>query len=246
MTQQLDYGRYYRKYHSDTPEHIQNMKSFYRRMLCKYISSDKNIRILDVGCGMGFVLVTLKDMGYLNIEGIDTDNGQVEACLKKGIKVTQVDNSIAFLLERQANYDLILSLDVIEHIPHSTQLAFTQAIQTALKPSGRLICTVPNASSGLASRWLYNDWTHHTSFTESSLDFLLFNAGFEEIETYETEFFNRPTLKSLFRVTPLLHWLLFLMVRGFRRLEMIAELGRKQGGEVPLSLNLLATAIKPL
>ena len=41
--------------------------------------------------------------------------------------------------------------------------------------------TVPNANSILASRWLYNDYTHYSSFTEHSLAFVLKNACFANI-----------------------------------------------------------------
>lgn len=246
MLQKIDYTRYYQKFHSDTPEHIQGMSRFYQAMLSGFIPADQKIRILDVGCGMGFALRALTDMGYSNLEGIDVDDGQVKVCLKHNLKVTQVPDSIQYLQQRNATYDLILCFDVIEHITHDEQITFLKAIQMALKPRGKLICTVPNANSGLASRWRYNDWTHHISFTEHSLDFILFNAGFEQIKIVETEFFKNPGIKGLIKVKPFLHWLLFLFIRSFRRLEMITELGWKQGSSVPLSLNLLATAIKPL
>lgn len=247
MLQKLNYGRYYKKWHSDKQEHIESRKSFYKDMLYKFIPVDNSSHILDVGCGMGFALITLQDIGYFNLTGIDIDEGQIDSCINKGLKAILVDDSINYLLTHKSSYDLILALDVIEHIPNDDQLLFLKSISEALKPGGKIICTVPNANSGVASRWRYNDWTHYTSFTEHSLDFLLFNAGFNEIKICETgyqpfRFRNWFNFTSVFR----LRVLLFLLVRGFRRMEMIAELGFKEGKNIPLSLNILATAIKPL
>ncbi len=241
LTSQIDYTRYYRKWHSDTPEHIRAMKGFYQRILGSYLPSNQDTSILDVGCGTGFALMALQGLGFSNLEGIDADQGQVLACQAKQLPVTHRDDSTSFLAQRPNSYDLILALDVIEHIPQTSQLLFTRSIQTALKPGGYFICTVPNANSALASRWRYNDWTHYTSFTEHSLDFLLYNSGFENIQVHSTEFFQ-PKLIS----RAVLRNILFKMIRGFRRLELIAELGWQQAKDIPLSLNILATANKPL
>jgi 2-polyprenyl-3-methyl-5-hydroxy-6-metoxy-1,4-benzoquinol methylase len=241
LSDRIDYTRYYSKWHSDTPEHIRAMQRFYQRILGPYLPTDKAIRILDVGCGAGFALKALEDLGYSCLEGIDADQGQILSCQAKQLAVTYTEDSPGFLAQHPSCYDLILALDVIEHIPQASQLLFTRSIQAALKPGGSFICTVPNANSALSSRWRYNDWTHYTSFTEHSLDFLLYNSGFENVQVFSTEFFQ-PKLLS----RAILRNLLFKLIRGFRRLEMVAELGWKQAKDIPLSLNILATASKPL
>jgi Methyltransferase domain len=183
-------------------------------------------------------------MGYATVEGIDIDKSQIESCLKKELNACRVESSVDYLKDNQEIYDLVLALDVIEHVPHNEQLEFVTAIQKSLGKSGKLICTVPNASAGLGGRWRYGDWTHHSSFTECSLDFLLFHAGFDQIKIGGTEFINPPRMKTLLNLKLLLQWFLLLLVRSFRRLETIAELGWNHGWSVPLSLNLLATAVK--
>lgn len=245
----IDYTRYYQKWHSDTPEHAQAMHAYNEALLSPYLPSSYEASILDVGCGMGFTLMTLRNLGYQNIKGIELDEGQVLFCRQKCLPVEHVEDSAAFLYKNSCSYDLIIVLDVIEHIPHELQLRFVHAIHSALKVSGKLVCTVPNANSALASRWQYNDWTHHISFTEHSLDFLLYNAGFRDIQIHPTEFFRKPRVnfleifqKSFWK--PLLHWQLFRFVRAMRRAQMVAELGWEQGMSVPLSLNLLAAATK--
>jgi 2-polyprenyl-3-methyl-5-hydroxy-6-metoxy-1,4-benzoquinol methylase len=243
MIAKLDYTRHYKKWHSDTPQHIEGSKRFYQRLLSPFLPQEKNIQILDVGCGMGFTMLALQDLEYSVVEGIDIDDGQIKSCLDKGLDVTHVDDSANYLSKKLDTYDMIIALDVIEHLPHSEQLGFARAIQSAIKPGGKLICTVPNANSTLANRWRYIDWTHYISFTEHSLDFLLFNAGFDDIQVFEMEFF-KPRLIALLRPSTLVQWLLFKTARAFRRFEMIAELGHVQGQSVPLSLNLLATAEK--
>jgi 2-polyprenyl-3-methyl-5-hydroxy-6-metoxy-1,4-benzoquinol methylase len=249
----IDYTRQSQKWHSDTPEHTQAMKNFWSGLLLPYLPSDKNIHVLDVGCGMGFALMSLQDMGYKVIEGIDIDQGQVESCRSKKLNVTRVDDSVTYLSEKTEQYDLIIALDVIEHMPKSAQLNFVRSIQRSIKPGGKFICTVPNANAGLAGRWQYDDWTHYDSFTEHSLDFLLYNSGFTEIQVNSMEFFQPPTFKlislNLFRRSfwkSVIHWQLFRFVRTLRRIEMIAELGWEQGEAIPLSLNILATSVKSL
>src|SRR5215472_12832898 len=113
---QLDYSYHYRKWHSDTPEHVSSMVSFYERILSAYLPQDKAASILDVGCGMGFALLALKQLGFREIAGIDTDPGQVASCKAKGLAVTQCADSVEFLKSNPGRYGMILALDLLEHI----------------------------------------------------------------------------------------------------------------------------------
>ncbi len=239
----FDYSRIYRKWHSDTPEHVQAMVKFYSELLADHLPADRKARVLDVGCGMGFALLALKHLGYAEVSGVESDRSQADSCKAKGLNVDLSSNTVAYLSERQSKFNSILALDLIEHIPVSQQLEFVHALATALVPGGTLICTVPNANSVLASRWRYICWTHQTSFTEHSLDFLLYNGGFSEIRIQGYEFNKRPRNVWL-PVSGTRHWWAFRFFRLFRRLQMMAELGPAQGREVPLSLNLLGVARK--
>jgi SAM-dependent methyltransferase len=219
------------------------MVSFYERILSAYLPQDKAASILDVGCGMGFALLALKQLGFLDIAGIDTDPGQVASCKAKGLAVTQCADSVEFLKSNPGRYGMILALDLLEHIPVAVQLEFTRAIATALKSGGTLIATTPNANSSFASRCRYLDWTHQMQFSEQSLDFLLHNAGFGDIQVFETEYTSRPKFWWL-PGRQGRYWWAFRFFRTWRRLEAMAELGPAAGRRVPLSLNLLAYARK--
>lgn len=250
--QEIDYSRHYNKWHSDTAEHYAEMKYYYQKLFGELLPSDTQSAILEIGCGQGFALMTLQELGYPYLEGIDVDEQQVYSCLQKQLNVTKVEDTLDFLAERSEKYHLILLCDVLEHIPLENQLTFTKGIQNALKPGGQLIGTVPNANSILASRWRYIDWTHYVSFTEHSLDFLLFNAGFTEIKIQEIEFFDPPSYRLLFSRAilkqwywkMLIHYAIFRYVRFHQRLSMIGELGWEQGRDIPLSLNLRFVAQK--
>lgn len=241
----IDYSHYYRRWHPETPEHQAEMSSFYRRVLGRHLPADKSATVLDVGCGGGYALAALREMGFTGLTGVESDAGQVASCVQKGLSVELAADSIAFLRERAGQFQLLLCLDVIEHVPHDVQLRFVTELAAALAPGGRLICTVPNASSALASHWRHNDWTHHTCFTACSLDFLLHNAGFADIHVGEAEFLTRPANWWLPFASGARHWWAFRFFRTWRRLEVMAELGPQHGRTVPLSLNLLGTARKP-
>jgi len=235
----IDYSRHYKNWHADTEEHIHKMNGLYSKIITAHFPPDKNISILDIGCGMGFLMLALKESGYHFINGIDIDEQQVISCKQKGLDVTLVDDTIAFLKENTGKYDLITAFDVLEHIPASTQINFVKTIYGSLKPGGIFIATVPNANSVLASRNRYIDHTHHVLFTEVSLDFVLYNGGFREIEIKPLDYIlPSASLRSF------LHGILLRYFRFRRRLEMIAELGTTWGKKIPLSFNIIAKAIK--
>lgn len=240
---EIDYSYHYRKWHNDTPEYIAGVVDCYHRLLRPYLPADKDAPVLDIGCGMGFMMLALKELGFTHVSGIDSDSGQVASCRAKGLEVTQVSDSAAYLREHPGTYQLLLAFDLLEHIPPAHQMEFVSAMANSLRNGGRLIGTTPNANSSLAGRYRYLDWTHQTAFTEHSLDFLLHNGGFDPIEIKEVETVSRPRLWWL-PVSGGRHWMAFRFFRCLRRLEMMAELGPAQGRRVPLSLNLLMIAVK--
>ncbi len=93
------------------------MNVLYSKIIAAHFPPDKNIRILDIGCGMGFLMLALKRSGYQFVSGIDTDDQQVRSCRQKELDVTLVSDSTDFLKENTGKYDLITAFDVLEHIP---------------------------------------------------------------------------------------------------------------------------------
>lgn len=239
MSTTIDYARIYSKWHSYAPEHIAEMKEHFGRYAGDVLPADRGARILDIGCAMGFALIWLRDLGYSAAEGIDVDEGMIRQCREQNLPATHVVDVAAWLEARPGQFDLVLAIDLVEHLPAEKQLALCRAILSALKPGGRLVCTVPNANSALASRWRYVCWTHCTSFTEHSLDFLLYNSGFREIEIDGLELMAPPR-----SIQGYLRLILKKAFRGIRRLEMATELGRREARDIPLALNLRGVAVK--
>ncbi|MEN3015362.1 MAG: class I SAM-dependent methyltransferase [bacterium] len=242
MADSIDYTIHYLKWHKDSEDYYESMVDYYIDQYGRYLPQDKSIKILDIGCGTGLLVYALNKAGYMNVKGIDVSPHQISAAKKYGLNVECVDSTVDWLRNYELEFDVVFLLDVLEHIHPSEHLKLLRTIHDKLSVNGMLILTVPNANSTFASRWRYIDWTHYTSFTEHSLEFVLINSGFKKIKIMEIEFFKRPRLPFIIRKS-VIHWLLLKLVRMFRRIEAYAELGR-EGLTIPLSLNLLCIAKK--
>lgn len=136
-------------------------------------SPGSRLEILDVGCGDGLFFGELSRYG--SVRGIEPDAQLIsDGPWRSRIHVGYLDESF----EPGTDFDWILALDVLEHIPNA--LAFLRTARSLLSERGKLYLTVP------AHRCL---WTHHDvinhhvkRYTRTTLKTILAESGLASIE----------------------------------------------------------------
>src|SRR5262249_14384472 len=119
----IDYTVHYRKLHQFSDEYYGAMSRWYRKAYRSFLPPDKQAQILDIGCGPGFLLNALRDMGYKNLQGIDADPGQVDLARARGLAVECVPAAeTSEFVASTPSYDLICLVDVLEHVPREAQI----------------------------------------------------------------------------------------------------------------------------
>jgi 2-polyprenyl-3-methyl-5-hydroxy-6-metoxy-1,4-benzoquinol methylase len=144
-----------------------------------YLPVDLDSRILDVGCGSGFLLEWLQDRGYRNVHGIDLSTDQVKYCQSRGLALEEAEALI--FLEEHPGIDLVILTDILEHLRKDEAITLVSAAHKALNPGGALLIRTPNASSLIATTERWIDLTHELLYTEHSMHQLLRVCGFNDI-----------------------------------------------------------------
>ncbi len=109
-------------------------------------------RILDAGCGSGRMLQEL--VAYGEVAGIELDEDAAALAASRGIgevKVGQVED----LPWPGESFDLITSLDVVEHTPDDVRAL--AELRRVAKPGGWLVLTVP----AYQALWSLHDVANH-------------------------------------------------------------------------------------
>ncbi len=109
---------------------------------------EKSARILDAGCGTGFLVNTLKKMGFSNVFGVESS----ASFLKSEHAIVGHCEQMPL---KDRMFDLIFCLDVLEHVDNDDRMAIE--LWRVLKPGGKLIVTVP------AFNFL---WSHHDDINQ--------------------------------------------------------------------------------
>ena len=130
------------------------------------------VRVVDVGCGLGWYGSQLRLAGY-DWHGAEMKPADCAAMAAAGLPHTQVDgNGLPFAA---GAFDAALCIEVLEHIPEPR--AFLAEIRRVAP--GRLIVSVPNAEllaylyNYLAAPWHMLEADHKNFFTRASLGTLL-------------------------------------------------------------------------
>lgn len=144
--------------------------------------SQTSLRILDVGCGRGWL--TNLAATYGACEGIEPVAGVVEWARKLFPHLRFEVGTAEGVLRRPdfVPYDVVLTSEVIEHVPHGRKEIFLSQLAQLLKPDGYLILTTPRGE--MWEQWKtiappnqpVEDWV-----TEDQLRSLLESQGFIEL-----------------------------------------------------------------
>lgn len=162
-------------------------REWYNANFKKFFPKDFSAKLLDVGPGLGEMLITEREWGYVNGCAIDISPSVADYCKNRGLECECVADSAEWLKEHKNCYEVITLLDVFEHIPQSESVEFLKACKGALSDKGILILQVPNIQSAESFLHRYNDLTHVFGYSQHTLEQLISMAGFETVRFYPFE-----------------------------------------------------------
>lgn len=164
---------------------FERRKKLYDLNYKKFLPADKNSKILELGCGKGFFLKYLKEMGYSRIKGVEKSSSQFLHALPEVKDYIIVDDMFNFLQNCSEKFNLIVLFHVLEHLFKDEILDILELIYNRLTDKGIAIIEVPNAGSpvfGGNSR--FSEFTHEVGFTPPSLKEVILISGFEKVKVY--------------------------------------------------------------
>jgi methionine biosynthesis protein MetW len=73
-------------------------------------------RVLDLGCGDGAMLAYLRQTRQCSGYGIEIDDANVLACVKRGVNVIQLNLDEGLSMFEDASFDVVLQIDTLQHL----------------------------------------------------------------------------------------------------------------------------------
>lgn len=155
-------------------------------------SLPKNAAILDVGCGVGYLIYYLVKKGFSNIHAIDVSQEQINVakdCLRKygvdyeGSVKFAVTDAFDFITDN-SGYDVIAMLDILDHFDKERSFELMKLAFDSLNSSGIFISRTTNMNNPLSGQYYYCDFTHESGFTPNSINQCLNAVGFKNIQVY--------------------------------------------------------------
>ena len=164
--------------------------------MLKALNLNKDVKILDAGCGGGALINDLYTRGFVNVWGFDASQSGINLAKKSFLEIAdRFFNHDAYEPKLPPgipqDYDLIISMEVIEHL-YSPEI-YLENIHHWLNKNGYLIITTPyhgyikNLAIALANKcdWHFNPLScagHIKFFSQKSLSLLLEKEGFHIIK----------------------------------------------------------------
>ena len=130
-------------------QQVDNAKNYLIPFISKSVTIGPGIRVLEIGCGEGGVLLPFAEMGAKCL-GVDLHEGRIAEA--KQLMAKQIEDGQAsfivknvydedFKKQYQQAFDLIMLKDTIEHIPD--QENFIPWLKQFLKPGGHMFFGFP-------------------------------------------------------------------------------------------------------
>ncbi|MCE9604841.1 MAG: class I SAM-dependent methyltransferase [Planctomycetia bacterium] len=112
-------------------------------------------RVLDIGCGRGLTLATLRERGW-EVEGVELSSTAAQHA-RDHLKLNVTLGGFDPTRYADSQFDAVIIWHVLEHVPDP--LPALEGIARILKPGGVLALAVPN-SAGWQAKLTKYDWFH--------------------------------------------------------------------------------------
>lgn len=220
-------------YSRENLESIKKQFSVWTTYFGRFLPKDKNLKIVDLGCGSGGFVWWLGGLGYKNAIGVDISEEQVGLAQELGINVLKEDIR-NYLSDKQEEFAIIFGRDIFEHFTKDEVLGVLDLIYQALKNKGSVVIQTANAENLLWGRLRHGDFTHELSFTERSIRQLFLASGFKEVKVYP----QPPVVHGSKSLIRFFLWNIFELLIKF---YLLVETGSAKG---IFTQNIIAVGIK--
>jgi 2-polyprenyl-3-methyl-5-hydroxy-6-metoxy-1,4-benzoquinol methylase len=147
----------------------------------RLLPARKNGRVLDLGCGSGDWLLSMRELGW-QVAGIEFDENAATIGRQRGLEV--LNGSLEQFWLADESFDAITLNHVVEHLPDP--IGTLRECLRILRPGGKIVIFTPNGSS--LSHCIYDQFwrgleppRHLHIFSLDSLRRALQSAGFLEV-----------------------------------------------------------------
>jgi len=130
----------------------------YYRKLINFVDLNisKPLRVLEIGYGNGSFL-KFCEVNKLDITGVEVNESLLDIARAKSFNVIHASN---FCRLKPKSYDLIVIIDVLEHLNKDEIIGYLHSVNLCLDDGGTLIARFPNGDSPLSLPYQNGDITH--------------------------------------------------------------------------------------
>jgi SAM-dependent methyltransferase len=183
-------------------EEINNLAETYMAVVSPILKKiPKGSKILEIGCGNGFVLERIYHLGYKNVFGVEPSRDAVNKAGSKIQKKVKVSMLKSGLFPRNS-FDFIFFFQTFDHVPNPNQ--FLKECLRLLKPNGYILTFNHNVDS-LSSKLLKEkspivDIEHTFLYSFETIRKIFENNRFVVIKIFSPK--NVLSIRHLLRLCP--------------------------------------------
>ncbi len=183
---------YYKKiwgWSEATDTHVGKSKYFTSKKFIKLLHSyKKGGKVLDIGCGLGYLLSFLQQDNYgYDVYGLELSHF-AKTISEKRIGKGKIFKTVEELKKKKLRFDAILFFDSMEHIPDQDKLF--DDLDMLLAPFGKVFVIMPDASSFSAKvmgkHWIEYKKDHVLFYGKKALRIQLEKKGYTMLECYSS------------------------------------------------------------
>jgi SAM-dependent methyltransferase len=168
----------------DIAKGYKSFSQYYKHNFLRHLPSDKTSRILIISCGPGYLVNLLKERGYQDVIGIDSDPTKIKHATERGLNC-KIAHAFSFLAENDAEFDAIVAEQELNHLTLDEMIRFLGLCWRSLRGDGVVVVYGLNGANPLVgAENLAHNIDHFNTFTEYSLRQVLELGQFEDIKIF--------------------------------------------------------------